>query len=213
MRLDLECSVECSDDAFGELADVIIDPGTRRVTHLVVRPRDRHDLARLVPIGRARLDGPSRGAVSLDFTVHELGELERVHDSEFVRLDERLVEPGWDIGIHEISQMPLSGSLGVNALGAGMEPIGYDAHGTLSYDRIPAGTVELRGESDVTSSDGHHVGHVTGVVIDELERITELVVEHGHLWGKRELAIPVGSIDRIETDEVVLALSNDQVKR
>jgi sporulation protein YlmC with PRC-barrel domain len=128
-----------------------------------------------------------------------------------VRLGERPLDSNWEVGIQEISQMPLSGSLGVNALGAGMDPIGFDAHGTLSYDRIPKGTVELRRASEVTSSDGHHVGHVVGFVIDDREQIAQLVLEHGHLWGKREISIPIGSIDRIESDEVVLAVSNDEL--
>lgn len=211
MRLDLECQVDCADDAFGELADVVIDPGTRCLTHLVVRPRERHDLARLVPIGRAHVGARSNGGVTLDLTVGELNEIEPLHDSAYVRLGERLVDPGWDVGIQEISQMPLSGSLGVNALGAGMEPVGFDAHGTLSFDRIPKGMVEVRRASEVTSADGHHVGHVVGFVLDERERIAELIVEHGHLWGKREIAIPVASIDRIESDEVVLAVPNDGI--
>lgn len=213
MRLDLDCPVSCADDAFGELADLVIDPSTRRVTHLVVQPRERHDLARLVPIDRAQTDAePSRG-ISLDFMVGELNELEPLHGSEFIRLDEQLVDPGWEVGIREISQMPLSGSLGVDALGAGMEPMGFDNHATLSYDRIPKGTVEIRRTSDVTSSDGHHVGHVVGFVIDERQQIAQMVLEHGHLWGKCELAIPIRSIDRIESDEVVLGLSSDEVKR
>ena len=211
MRIELGCPVHCSDDAFGELADVVIDPGARRVTHLVVQPHERHDLARLVPIGRARLGAGSGDPISLDVTVGELNEVEPLHDMAYVRLGERPLASSWDVGIQEISQMPLSGSLGVNALGAGMEPIGFDAHGTLSYDRIPKGTVEVRRASEVTSSDGHHVGHVVGFMIDERQQIAQLVVEHGHLWGKREIAIPIGSIDRIESDEVVLAVSHDLV--
>lgn len=203
--------MQCADDAFGELADVVIDPSTQRVTHLVVEPHERHDLARLVPIGRAQLDSGSGGRISLDFTVGELNEVEPLHDSAYVRLGERPLTSNWDVGIQEITQMPLSGSLGVNALGAGMEPVGFDAHGTVSYDRIPKGTVEVRRASEVTSSDGRHVGHVVGFVIDERGQIAQLVLEHGHLWGKREIEIPIGSIDRIESDEVVLSVSNDEV--
>ena len=38
MRLELGGSVRCEDDLLGELADVVIDPTTKRVTHLVVEP-------------------------------------------------------------------------------------------------------------------------------------------------------------------------------
>jgi sporulation protein YlmC with PRC-barrel domain len=203
--------VDCADVRFGELADVVIDPGTRRVTHLVVQPHQRHDLARLVAIGRAQKDAGSGDRISLDYTVGQLNEVEPLHDFAYVRLGERPPTSNSDVGIQEFSQLPLSGSLGVNALGAGMEPLEFDDHGTVSYDRIPKGTVEVRRASQVTSSDGRHVGHVVGFVIDERQQIAELIVEHGHLWGKREIAIPIGSIDRIESDEVVLAVSHGDV--
>jgi sporulation protein YlmC with PRC-barrel domain len=210
MRLSLDSAVAYADGATGELADVIIDPSARRVTHLVVEPHDRHDLARLVPIGGPHVDVSSEGAISLGYTVAEINELEPVHKSEYLRLGERPpADPGWDVGIEGISELPVYGSTG--ALGVGIEPIEFDPHATVSYDRIPKGTVEIRRASDVTSADGHHIGHVIGIVVGERWQIAQLVVEHGHLWGKREIAIPIGSVERIESDEVVLTLSNDEV--
>ena len=41
MRLDLGSAVHSADGVYGELADVVIDPLTRRVTHLVVEPHKR----------------------------------------------------------------------------------------------------------------------------------------------------------------------------
>ncbi len=91
-------------------------------------------------------------------------------------------------------------------------PIDYDQHVALSYHRVPKGEVEIRRESPVTSSDGHHLGHVVGFVIDHQERIAHLVLEHGHLWGKRQVAIPGSAIERLENDELTLNLSRDQVQ-
>jgi uncharacterized protein YrrD len=79
------------------------------------------------------------------------------------------------------------------------------------YDRIPKGDVEIRRASPVTSSDGHHLGHVDGFVVDGEDHIGQLVLEHGHLWGKREVVIPVGAVASVQTDEVVLKLTKDQV--
>ncbi len=210
MRLDLLCPVECADGPFGELADVVIDPSTRRLTHLVVQPNDRHELARLVSVGRAHVD---EGCVSLDFTVDEINELEPIQDSSYLRLGERPKEAGCDIGIEQTSELPSGYPLGVEALGAGMVPVDFDPHVTVRYDRVPTGMVEIRRESDVTSSDGHHVGHVIGLIVDDQALIAQLVVEHRHLWSKREIEIPFGSIDRIRSDEVVLAITSDEVGR
>ncbi len=87
----------------------------------------------------------------------------------------------------------------------------YDQHVAVSYHRVPVGEVEIRRESPVTSSDGHHLGHVVGFVIDKQKGIVHLVLEHGHLWGKRQVAIPGSAIGRLETDEVTLSLSSEAV--
>jgi hypothetical protein len=39
MRLEIGGCVDCSDGTFGELADVVIDPTTKRVMHLLVTAR------------------------------------------------------------------------------------------------------------------------------------------------------------------------------
>jgi len=213
MRLELDCPVICADGPFGELADIIVDSSSRRVTHLAVQPHDQHFRARLLPIGRARIeDGKSE--VVLDCTLAEIDELKPLHRAEYVRLGDRPAEDAdSDIGI-EADVLPLPyGSLGTTALGAGIEPLDVDPHLTLSYDRVPKGTVEIRRESEVRSSDGHHVGHVVAVVLDAQQHISDVVLEHGHLWGKRQVAIPNASIDRLLSDEVVLNVSKDEVGR
>lgn len=213
MRLDLDCPVACADGSFGELSDVVIDPGARRVTHLVVAPHERHDLARLTPIARARSGQPGGGVV-LDCTLAELNQLASVHRADYVRLGERPVrEPGSDVGIEDALELPPYESLGASALGVGPEQFDGDPHVTLSYDQVPEGTVEVRRQSDVTSSDGHRLGHIVALVVDGQQQIAQLVLEHGHLWAKREVSIPIDSIDRIASDEVLLTLTKDEVGR
>jgi sporulation protein YlmC with PRC-barrel domain len=202
MQLDLGSPVRCADDDFGELADVVIDPATRRVTHLVVQPHHRHDLARLVPVERARPEG---AAIALDCTVAELNGLEPLHELAYLRLGEFPVDdPNWDIGVQDTLGLPY-----YQAIEA--QPIDYDPHVTVGYDRIPKGEVEIRRASPVSSSDGHHLGQVDGFVVEGDEHISHLLLEHGHLWGKRDVAIPIGAVDRVESDGVVLSLSKDDV--
>jgi sporulation protein YlmC with PRC-barrel domain len=212
MRLDLDSRVVCADGPFGELADVVIDPGTRCVTHLVVQQHDRHRTARLVSIdrGRAREAAKDR-TIALDCSIAEVMGLKTLETVEYVPLGQGPEESSEaDVGIEEAFELPPYQSLGVNEFDSGMGPMDMDPHVTVTYDRIPKGTVELRRASDVTSSDGHHVGHVVGLVIEEHGRITQLVLEHGHLWRKREIVIPIGSVDRIQSDAVALTLTNDQ---
>ena len=208
VRLDLGCPVRCTDDAFGELADVVIDPTTRRVTHLVVQPRRRPDAARLVPIERAQGGDDADGTIVLDGTVADIGQLERVREAAYLRLGEIPIEdPDWEVGIEQMLAQPYY--QGLDAVGAA--PIEYDDHVMWQYDRIPKGDVEIRRASSVMSADEHHLGHVDGFMVDGDDHIGHLVLERGHLWGKREVVIPIGAVARVETDAVVLTLTKDEV--
>ena len=146
----------------------------------------------------------------LDGTVAEIGQLERVREAAYLRLGEFPVEdPDWEVGIEEMLGQPYY--QGLDAVGA--EPIAYDDHVMWQYDRIPKGDVEIRRASPVTSADRHHLGHVDGFIVDGQDHIGHLVLEHGHLWGKREVVIPIGAVARVETDAVVLTLSRTRSAR
>src|SRR3954454_607536 len=88
MRLDLGCSVRCADTAFGELADVIVDPISRRVTHLVVEPHRHHEGARLVPIDRVRA---ADDGLVLDYSRADVEALEPLAESAYIRAGEHVV--------------------------------------------------------------------------------------------------------------------------
>ena len=81
----------------------------------------------------------------------------------------------------------------------------------MHYDRVPKGEVEIRRKSLVSSSDGHVLGHVDGFVVDDSQHISHVVLEHGHLWGKHEVAIPIGAVAEVEDDAVTLSLSKAEV--
>ena len=211
MRLELGTPVRCTDDTFGELADVVIDPISKRLTHLVVRPRHHEgQVSRLVPVELAE-GGAEESEISLRCTVDEVNRLEAqglesVHRAAYLRLGEFPVEdPDWDVGIQDVLAMPY-----YEADPLGSSPI-YDANVGLTYDRVPKGEVEIRRSSAVTSADGHDLGQVDGFIVDGEGQITHFVLERGHLWRRREVTIPIGAVAKVETDAVTLSLSKEEV--
>jgi hypothetical protein len=113
-----------------------------------------------------------------------------------------LDDPDWDVGVQEVYALPYYPAYGLEAM-----PLDL----TVMYDRIPKGEVEIRRASDVYSAEGHHLGHVDGLLVDRDEHITHLVLERGHLWGRREVTIPIGAAAKVETDDVTLSLTKDEV--
>jgi hypothetical protein len=204
MRLALGNTVHCSDAPFGELADVVFDPISRRVTHVIVAPHHDSSHARLVPIDW--LDDEADG-LQIDRTVSELEGLEPVRTSDYVRIGaEPELDAEHDIGIETILALPMYQEVG--GLGSVPDP---DPHVTVTYDRLPKGEVEIRRSSSVLSSDEHLLGTLDGFLLSAGSPVADLVLERGHLWGRREVVIPHTAIARVENDAVHLSLTKDEV--
>lgn len=207
LTLRIGSPVACTDGGFGELADVVIAPEGRRVTHVVVAPGGHHERARLVEV--SRLAAADRG-LALDCSREQAEQLPEVQDTAYVRIgDELPAGEGNVAGVQDIVTMPIEdyGTFGVAAMD-------LDDRYLITYDRIPAGEVEVRGRSEIWSSDGKHVGHVDGVIVNSAGEITYLLLEHRHLWGSRtHVRIPATAIDVIEDDLVRLAVPKADLEK
>ena len=207
MRLEIGDRVRCTDGVYGELADIVIDPLEKRVTHLVVQPEQSEGEARLVPIQLAKGRDDEQREIELECTLDEAQGFESVHESAYLRLGESPAEdPDWDVGVDDVLAMPYYSGLEV-----GVYPDELASHVTMYYDRVPKGEVEVRRASAVISADDHSLGEVDGFVVDADEHITHFVLERGHLWGRKEVTIPIGAVARVESDVVHIALSKDEV--
>jgi sporulation protein YlmC with PRC-barrel domain len=205
MRLELDRPVLCEDDEVGKLADLVVDPVAKRVTHLVVKPKHGAGASHLVPI---ELVEPSEqvGGIVLTCTRAKLDELPPVEEFAYLRLgDAATKDPDWDVGVSDVLALPYYDSTGL----AG--PV--DAVGDMGvvYDRVPKGEVEVRRASRVMASDGDYIGDVDGFLVDDGDHITHFVLERGHLWGRREVTVPIGAVESVQSDVVTLKLSKDEV--
>jgi hypothetical protein len=165
----------CSDGLCGEVSRVIIDPGTRRLTHLVIEPKHRRELGRLVPIDLVDSTG---GEVTLRCTLAEFGNLDAAEETQ-------LVEGGG------------SGGMGP---GGAQTPIGIP-HPVRTYveDVVPVGETEVGPGEHVHAVDGE-IGQVQGFRVDpDSHQVTHVLLKEGHLWGRKEVAIPVSAIAGVES--------------
>lgn len=66
-------------------------------------------------------------------------------------------------------------------------------------------------DAKVECTDGH-IGRVAELAAEESDdHVTHLVLQKGHLWGKREVVLPLSAVDRVEGDTVYLKLTKSAV--
>jgi len=187
-----------SDGTCGELRRVVVDPVARALTHLVVEEKHRQGTGHLVPID---LVGSSGAEIHLLCTVAQFEALEDAEDTQFL--------PGasgqWGYGQDQMLSQPYYG-LGMGGMGMGMSP----GPQPITSDRVPVGEVEVRRGEHVHATDGP-IGKVQGLIVDPSDHhVTHVLLDEGHLWGKKRVAIPIGAVSGVD-DGVQLNLTKDEV--
>lgn len=196
--------VACRDGACGKLTRVVVDPVARTLTHLVVEPKQRREVARLGPVDlvESTSNESTSNEIQLRCTRSEFDELEEAEETHFL--------PGasgqWGYGQEEMLSWPyfglMGGSMGVLTTSTRPQPV--------TYDRVPAGEVEVRRGDRVHATDGE-IGHVRGLVIDPGDRqVTHVLLDEGHLWGKKRVVVPISAVTGADAG-IRLNLTKDQV--
>lgn len=179
--------VSCSDGPVGRVSRVIVDPVAEEVTHLVVQPEHRRDLGRLVPLDV--VDGTA-GEVRLRCTQAEFERLEHALETRFMPATSGY--EGYGYGRDQVGYWPyygLSGGMGLAGNGGGTPAQ------MVTTDAVPLGEVSVCRGDHVHATDGD-IGRVQGLVIDRGSRhVTHVLLQEGHLWGRKDVAIPIGAVD------------------
>jgi len=192
-----------SDGYRGEVLAVVVDPAARTVTHLVVEPRGREGLARLVPLDLADLADPvgaGSDPVRLRCTETEFMNLEPAEETlaEFVPGypdPVQLLPPGW------------RGAGGGTADGGTILRIPEKE----TIDVVPPGEVEERRGEHVHATDGD-IGGLRGLRIDPgSRRVTHVLVREGHVWGHHDVDIPAEMVAGFG-DGIRLSVTRQQVR-
>ena len=190
-QFTIGAEVSCTDGACGKLSRVVVDPVAQALTHLIVEPRRGHEPPRLVPVGLA---SSAAGEIRLDCTSAEFDVLDPAEETQFIAAYE-------DVPNYRPTDTVFWPHYGYRGARGSLE----------TSDTIPPGEVEIKRGEDVQASDGH-IGKVDGLVIDpDSHRVTHVVLQEGHLWGRKEVAIPVTAVTRVE-DHIEVSLSKQQVR-
>lgn len=198
MKFSFGMRVHCVDGSFGALADVVVDPATMRLTHLITDP-PADAQRRLIPI--ELVDTSARGPhVRLRCTLAATEELASVREYHELRASAEPGDSDWDLGVEHVLALPYSG------IGLAEYDV-IESSVDVTYDRVPKGTAELRRASSIVAADDSYLGGVHGLLTDAEGHITDLDLVETHLWRRTEITIPVEAVQALETDRVVLRLS------
>ena len=176
----------CVDGPGGKVSRVIIDPATETVTHLVIEPKHRLGVGRLVPLD---LVETTAGDIRLRCTVEEFGGLEAAQEAELVD--------------------DVTGGLGVGGLNAPMGVVSPVP--VMVQDVVPLGEADVDRGDPVHALDGE-IGRVQGLMVDPHDhRVTHVLLEEGHLWGRKKVSIPASAVTGVQNG-IQLSLTKRQVE-
>jgi sporulation protein YlmC with PRC-barrel domain len=176
-------TASCVDGPGGKVSRVIIDPATETVTHLVIEPKHRLGVGRLVPLDLVDTTG---GGLSLRCTVEEFGNLEPAEEAELAE--------------------DVTGGLALNAPMGATSPVPV-----ILQDVVPLGETDVERGEPVHAVDGE-IGRVEGLLVDpDNHRVTHVLLQEGHLWGRKKVSIPVSAVTGVENG-IQLSLTRKQVE-
>ncbi|MEP7137513.1 MAG: PRC-barrel domain-containing protein, partial [Chloroflexota bacterium] len=173
MDISINAKVNCSDGPFGQSTCVILKPTTKEITHLVVSNEEFPETNYLVSLDHVMESTP--GKIQLNCSHAELSKMPIFNTVEFVPSD-------------------LTGFVGGTYMMwpyyAPMPP-----YASLEKEHIPANELVIRRGARVEAMDGD-VGRVDEFLINPSnDHISHLVMREGHLWGQKDVTIPMNQID------------------
>jgi len=188
----------CSDGPCGSVSRVVVDPVASELTHLVVEPVHRAGLGRLVPLDMVESGDDD---VRLRYTLAEFEKLPSAEETDFLPGGS-----GYDAyEAHEAYYWPYFG------LEGGADPRLALASAVETRDKLPVGEIGVRRGEAVHASDGE-IGKVEGFVVDSAQgHVTHVLLQEGHLWGRKQVAIPIGAVEKLDQG-ITVKLTKDEIE-
>jgi hypothetical protein len=192
MDLAMHAEVYCTDGLFGHTTGLIVYPAAKRVSHVIVEERSFARTEYLVPLGL--IARGTTAALHLRQTRREVADMKPFVESVYLLAGQEYWSPVTGEPMGPFGAMP----------GALLAPEGL-------YEEIPAGESTIHRYARVEARDGH-VGRVDEVQADPAHgAITALVLREGHLWGQKDVTIPIAAIARITDDTIHLTLGKREI--
>jgi len=194
MDVPMNADVYCTNGSCGKITCVIVNPIKEEITHIVVREKKAPYTEFLVPYGYLLETTPDK--ITLRCSQEELAGMEVFFRYRFIMVNTPYM--GY----------PSQGVMAWPYAIADEEVFNL----VKTEERIPPGKLAIHRGSHVHATDGK-VGKVDEFLVDPADgHITHLVLREGHLWGQKDVVIPVAQIDHLVEDDVHLNIDKNSVE-
>jgi len=189
MNISFNAEVICSDGPCGNLNHIILKSANEEITYLVIR-EEPYGQEYLVPI--ETLSKSTHDQIWLKCTSDELLSMPAFKKEEFVPRS---------IFNYQVKPYLIT----PHAVLPGL-------YIPIQVEQIPAGELSVKKGACVEASDGQ-VGFVDEFLLSPDNKcISHLILRQGHLWGQRDVTIPMEQVERLEEDTVYLKISKSEVE-
>lgn len=191
-EIPADAPVFCRGEECGKVTHIVLNPTTGKFTDVVVKEESAPHKERLVP--RRHISESDSEAVRLDCSVEQLRAFSEFEKAEFIEA--------------KMPRMLLGGPYPM------VWPYVVPEKQLITVERemIPVDEMAVRRNTVVEAADGP-IGKVDELMVDEhTGRVTHLIMREGHLWGRRDVVIPMSAIERMEEEHVKLRLDKRQVE-
>jgi uncharacterized membrane protein len=196
--ITIGAKVICTDGTQGTMTAVVVDPASHHLTHIAIVEKSLlHGEERLVPVDR--VTKTTREAVYLNCTAEDLSKMEPFTRTHYLEIDQGAdgyaYSPPYMTTYSDVTMAPDMGYI------------------TVQDQLVPAGEVAVKRGMAVEALDGY-VGQVGELLIDGSSgQITHFTLMKGHGWGKKEIAIQVSLIDRLEAETIHLKVEKEKISQ
>ncbi len=189
-HIPVDATVECSDGHAGFVDTVLVNPVRGIVTHIVVQTDKQTD--RIVPL--ALITKTEGDTVFLQCTLAELCEMPVFTETHYLKVE----DPDYSRYQSGAYQYPYVTNI-------------WDEEEPVTQEQVPVGEMAIHRGTKVAATNGN-IGVLEEFVIDEQSgRLTHFILRKGHLWGRRDITIPLSAIDHTEGDVVYLKISKEDI--
>jgi hypothetical protein len=197
MEIPLNAQVECTDGICGRSEYVLIYPLNNQVTHLVVKEDSSPNKEYIVPVDF--VTKTIAETIQLRCSKAELKKMHPFMRTSFIEEKISTMNPGY------AGEMIASYYLPYVTFERTVEV-------AVEHQQIPLGELALSRGTRVEATDGY-VGKIDEFVVNpENDYITHLVMREGHLWGKKDVIIPLSAMGNKHDDTVYLKLDKHQIE-